>query len=82
MKRTLIAVRDVDEDTFRKFKAMSVQENIKLGDALTTAMKHLIEERKLEEKHEIKRPKVKPFDWGKGTEKTSEEVDKILYGEN
>jgi len=22
---------------------------------------------------------LKPFDWGKGTEKTSQEIDKILY---
>lgn len=26
--------------------------------------------------------KLAPFNWGKGTEKTSEEIDKILYGEN
>ena len=24
--------------------------------------------------------KVKPFDWGKGTERTSKEIDEILYG--
>jgi len=26
--------------------------------------------------------KIKPFDWGKGTEKTSEEIDYILYLKN
>lgn len=83
MKKTLIAVRDVDEETFRKFRAMSVEERMKLGDALTIAMKHWLQEEKAKAaKQRGLRIKdlAKPFDWGKGTEKTSKEIDEILYG--
>ena len=81
MKKTLIAVRDVDEETFRKFRAMSVEERMKLGDALTIAMKHWLREEKTKTSRQRSfRGLAKPFDWGKGTEKTSKEVDEILYG--
>ena len=53
MTKTFIAVRDVDEETFRKFKAMSVEERMKLGVALTIAMKYLLEKKK----------KRKEFEW-------------------
>ena len=84
MGKTFIGVRDVDEDTFRKFRAMTIEEKMKLGFALTLAMRKLLEERKKKEKAANNKIKhlltVKPFDWGQGTEKTSEEIDKILYG--
>lgn len=81
MKKAFIAVRDVNEEVFRKFRAKTVEERIKLGQALTSAMNHWLEEEKAKE---IKRKKplrnISPFDWGKGTKKTSREVDEILYG--
>ncbi|MBI5803991.1 hypothetical protein HY450_01985 [Candidatus Pacearchaeota archaeon] len=79
MKKTFIAVRDVDEETFRKFKAASVRERLKLGVALSIAMKNWLEE-KIGQKSKIKFPKVKPFSFGPGNERLSEEVDEILYG--
>ena len=39
MEKTFIGVRDVDEEIFRKFRALSVREKMKLGDALSLAMK-------------------------------------------
>lgn len=79
MDKTIIGVRDVDEETFRKFKALAVQKRINLGEALTNAMRKTMQEENNKPK-KMKLPQVKPFSWGKGTEKTSEEVDKILYG--
>jgi len=32
----------------------------------------------MEDPHNLLR--IKPFDWEKGTEKTSKEIDEILYG--
>lgn len=79
MVKTFVGVRDVDEDIFRKFRAMSIEEKIRLGDALTKAMRILLEERKKREKTITQRLKVKPLDWGAGTERTSTEIDKLIY---
>jgi len=80
MGRTFIGVRDVDEETFRKFKEMSVGDRMKLGIALTLAMKRLLKEHKKKRHKKLMGPRLEPFNWGHGTEKTSEEIDKILYG--
>ena len=61
MSKTLVAVRDVDEDMFRRFRAAAVEERMKAGDALTSAMELWVKKR-MEEK--IKKPsgimKIKP----------------------
>ena len=83
MGKTFIGIRDVDEETFRKFKVMSVEEKMKLGVALTMAMKYFLKKEAHRKKHKKTVQhllEVKPFDWGPGTEKTSEEIDEILYG--
>nr|AQS31953.1 hypothetical protein [uncultured archaeon]AQS32248.1 hypothetical protein [uncultured archaeon] len=77
MTNIQISIKDVEEQTFKEFKAESVIEGLKIGKALTIAMKFWLEQKS-------KKPKVsfielKPKNWGNGTEKTSEEIDKILY---
>lgn len=81
MGKTFIGVRDVDEEVFRKFRALTVEEKMKLGEALTLAMKRMIQEKKKERKEGNTKLllEVKPFDFGKGTENLSEEIDDILY---
>ncbi|MGD0729474.1 MAG: hypothetical protein ABR981_05350 [Candidatus Micrarchaeaceae archaeon] len=73
-----ITIRGLQETIFRKFKSKAAEEDMKLGEALTKAMELWIKEGK-------NRPKAKftdvpTFNWGKGTEKSSVEIDKILYG--
>jgi len=70
-----LSVRDVNERIFMEFKAKAVQNKLNVGQAITLAMKHWLE------MHEPKKRLIdfKPTDWGKGTEKTSQEIDKILY---
>lgn len=87
MAKTFIGVREVDEEVFRKFRAKTVEEKMKLGYALSLAMKLWIEKEKKKEENkenELKGVKqllkVKPFNFGPGTEKLSSEIDKILYG--
>lgn len=81
MEKTFISVRDVDTEAFRKFRAMSVRERLKLGEALTMAMKKLMEEKENRKNNGIKNLlALKPFDFGRGSEKLSKEVDKVLYG--
>jgi hypothetical protein len=80
MGKDFIAVRDVDENVYRKFKARAVSERLKLGVALTKAMKEWLEENRKKSEKRQKGPKLKPFNWGPGTEHTSSEIDRILYG--
>ena len=80
MGKTFIGVRGVEESVFRKFRAASVEENIRLGDALSDAMVKWIGRRKEKAGTEKRATKLKPFDWGKGTERASAEVDEVLYG--
>ena len=71
----IIAIRDVDQDTFQEFKATAVRRGLKIGQALTLAMENFMSQQK-----RGKFTSLKPTDWGKGTENISQEVDKILYG--
>ena len=81
MGKTFISVRDVDEETFRKFRARAIENRLNLGEALTLAMKELIERKKREISPNPKNIlKLKPVRFGKGNERLSEEIDEILYG--
>ena len=72
-----VSIKNVEDEVFREFKAESVREGLNVGKALTLAMKLWLE--KKEQKPSMKLLKFKPANWGKGTERTSEEIDKILY---
>lgn len=74
-----ITVRGLDEAVFRRFKAKAVEEGMKLGEALTQAMEMWIKQKSTGKK--IRLLEIEPLDWGKGTEKISIEIDRILYGE-
>jgi len=74
-----ITVRGLDEAIFRKFKAKAIGEGMKLGEALTQAMKLWIEQKNLKPKLSLL--DIKPFNWGVGTEKASVEIDQVLYGD-
>ncbi|MBU6392251.1 MAG: hypothetical protein KGI00_02165 [Candidatus Micrarchaeota archaeon] len=73
-----ITIRGLQDAVFRKFKAKAAEEDMRLGDALTQAIELWLKGRN-------KRPKGRLSDisitnWGKGTEHSSTEVDKIVYG--
>ncbi|MEE8167485.1 MAG: hypothetical protein V3T58_01265 [Candidatus Hydrothermarchaeales archaeon] len=75
-----ITIRDVDEKVFRKFKAEAVKEGARLGNAVTKAMKFWLDKRGKEKRHKKSLVELKSFDWGAGTEKSSVEINEILYG--
>jgi len=81
MKKNMITVRDVNKKVLRKFKSKIVEHEMKMGQALTEAMREWIKQKKIEsEKIDAGiLVRTKPFDWGKGTEKTSKEIDEILH---
>ncbi len=76
-----LTIRGVDDRVFREFKAEAVKDGTSIGKAITGAMKFWIESRKRPKKAVKSLLDLKPYDWGQGTEKASQEIDKILYGE-
>ena len=72
-----LTVKEVEEDVYKEFKAEAVREGFKVGKALTMAMDMWLEGRKTKKSRFLQ---IKPWDWGPGTEKASEEVDEILHG--
>ncbi|MBI5003174.1 hypothetical protein HZC31_07345 [Candidatus Woesearchaeota archaeon] len=73
-----VSIKNVDEKIFRDFRAEAVREKMQVGKVLTLAMKHWIE--KKQKKPKLDFLTLKPTSWGKGTERTSEQIDEILYG--
>ena len=72
-----ITIKNVQEHVFREFKAESIREGLKVGDSLSLAMGLWIEKSK--KKPKLSLLNLKPKDWGKGTERLSEEIDRIVY---
>ena len=52
---------------------------MKLGNALTNAMRTWLVKERSEKKVKKHFLDLEPFDWGEGTEGSSVEVDEILY---
>jgi len=71
------SIKNIDESVFREFKAESIREGLKIGKALTLAMELFLE--KGHQRPKMSLLKLRPTHWGKGTERTSEEIDKLLY---
>ena len=73
--------RGVNEKLFKEFKAEVSREGLNLGLAVNEAFRVWLEQRK---KVKIKKMHslfdIKSWDWGFGSERTSQEVDKVLYG--
>ena len=80
MEKTFVGIRDVDEETFRKFRSLAIERNMKIGEALNLAMKIMITNKDKKGKKKLGIINIKPLDFGEGTENSSEEIDKILYG--
>jgi len=72
-----LTVKDVNEKVFREFKSEAVREGFNVGEALNLAMTLWIY--RTQKKPRMSLLNLKPKDWGKGTEKLSEEADEVLY---
>lgn len=79
MKKDILTVRDVDEEVLNTFKAKATAHKMKMGKALTEAMQVWLKTKKYPKKSGKLFAKSRPFDWGKNAEKTSTQVDNILY---
>ncbi|MCL4381041.1 MAG: hypothetical protein M1331_01110 [Candidatus Marsarchaeota archaeon] len=75
-----ITIRGLQESVFRKFKAKAAEENINLGDAISRAMEVWLNNEKTRTS-KARLSDLEITNWGRGTEKSSEEIDKVVYGE-
>ena len=73
-----LTIRGLNDRVYRRFKARAVEEGMRMGDAVTQAMELWI--RETTKRPGSKLTDIETFDWGKGTEKTSSEIDELLYG--
>ncbi len=81
MKKEILAVRDVDEEIYMKFRKAAITERIKMGEALTLAMKDWIKkENKIERKNPRNLLKINGIIQTNKKVKWSEEIDEFLYG--
>ena len=78
MKTTQITVKEVNEKAFQELKATAIKGKMTVWTALTLAIENWLSS--LKEKKGIF-SELKPRNWGHGTERLSEEIDKIIYGE-
>ena len=72
-----LSVKNVEENVFLEFRAESVREKLPVGKALTFAMRYWLQQRKKKSKRSILN--FKAMDFGKGTERLSEQIDEALY---
>ena len=82
MTKTIIAIRDVEEGVFTRFKASATKEKMKLGDALTSAMSKWVNERETNQNKKKGIDGIKPVQFGGSKTNWSSEVDKTVYGDN
>ena len=72
-----LSVRNVNKRIFKEFKTQAIKEGLEVGTAVNMAMEIWTEREKAEKKNFLE---LEPFDWGKGTERGSRQIDKDLYG--
>jgi len=68
MEKTTIGVRNVNEEVFRKFRALAIARRKKLGEALTEAMKGAIKENEFKNGNIMKLAgswKMSDKEWGR-----------------
>lgn len=75
-----IVVRNVDKTVFRKFKAWAVEEGLNVGKALEFALREFLQKQEPVVKRRATIFDFKPVSCGPGSERTSVEIDKIVYG--
>jgi hypothetical protein len=75
-----VTIRAVDERAFRRFKARAAELDLRLGEALTLAIREWAKRDASTAKRPSLLASLPVDDWGPGSEHLSEDIDRILYG--
>ena len=78
MTNIQVTIKNMDGDTFSELKAEAAKRKLSVSGALSLAIHSWLSQ--------MRKPRMSLLDWktikgGKGTERLSEQVDEILYGE-
>ena len=72
-------IRNIDPEAYRQLKARAALEGKSLGEAVSEAIRVWAEGR-LPFARTGSLRQIQPWSWGAGSERTSEEVDRLVYG--
>ena len=73
-------IRNIDEEAYRRLRTWAAHEGIGIGEALSRLVFRHVHPTPAR-KRRVSFWDLKPTGWGPGTERTSEEVDDIVYGD-
>lgn len=74
-----VTLRDFDDELYKELKSEAIKDDITVAQALKKAVATWLSLHK----HKKKKKSVfdyKPVDFGPGSEKSSQEIDEVLYG--
>lgn len=81
VRNEILVVRNTDKQLYKRFKQKAVEDDISVGTALNEAMEQWLDGRGAKKKPDPRiLLKVKPIDFGKGSENLSTTLDEVLYG--
>lgn len=72
-------IRNIDEEAYRRLRTWAAHEGVSIGEALSQLVFQHVE-LPTKKRRKVSFWDYKPTGWGPGTERTSEEVDEIVYG--
>lgn len=75
-----ISVRDVNAEAFKKFKMHAIKHGLNIGSALNEALNFWVDAKE-QKKRKLRFLELKPIDFGKNSENSSIEIDKMIYSE-
>lgn len=73
-----VTIKEVDDRAFRELKAAAAKNKMTIGSALNLAIRSWLW---TTQNTKGRLSKIKSWDWGPGTERLSEQADKVLYGD-
>lgn len=80
-QKDTIVVRKVNKRVYKRFKQKALEEETNIGEAVTEAMEHWLEEKRIEEKIDIKNIlKLNGLIKTGKKVRWSEQIDQTLYG--
>lgn len=75
-----VTIRNVKEEALQELRVEAAREKKKLGEAVSEAIEYWVHHRKIHTKKKGKFTDLKPVDFGLGSEHSSTDIDRVVYG--
>lgn len=76
-----LTIRNIDEEAYQRLRTWAAHQGLEIGEALSRLVlqhAHLPQN----QKSKVSMWKLKPTSWGPGSERTSQQIDEIVYDES